>query len=74
MDKPESEVNIRVAKCGKCKNVVFVTVEHMMDKNSQKELSNCVKAGCDVETISLLEFKKLKIKKWCNTECDKKKK
>lgn len=66
---PDSEVKIRMATCGKCKNWVYTAVEHLMDKDSHKEMAKCVEAGCEVTTIPLLEYRKMKIGNHCNTEC-----
>lgn len=71
MDKPESEVKVRIARCGKCSAIVFVGLEHLLDKRGNKELSDCVKAGCNIETMPLLDYKKLKTDDWCNTKCNK---
>ncbi len=69
MDMQDSHVKVRIARCGKCNNIVFASVEHLMDKQGHKEMAECVKAGCNVETMELLKFRSLKIDEWCNTEC-----
>ena len=67
MNLPEEEVNIRVAKCGKCKKVLLTAVEHMMSKEGKKELADCAKDGCDISTIPLLEYRKLELE-WCDRD------
>lgn len=66
---PPEEVNVRLARCPKCKNPVYSAVEHTMSKDSHREMYQCVKSGCTVETISLLEYKKLNFEKFCDTKC-----
>lgn len=70
IDLPDEEVNIRIAKCGNCGNIVFVAVEHLMNKAAYKEMEKCIKNGCNVDTMKLLEYRKLSNIEWCNSKCN----
>lgn len=70
---PDEEVKVKLATCGDCGNPVMVSVLHTMSKESYKELSDCVKAGCNVMTMPLLSFKSMAISDWCDTKCKTKK-
>lgn len=66
---PDNKVKVRIARCGKCDNIVFTSIEHLMDKQSHKEMAECVQAGCNVETITLKQYRQLNVKDWCDTKC-----
>ncbi len=67
MDMEDKDVKVRMALCPKCSGLVLVSVEHLMSKESKKEMANLVKEGCDVKTIGLLEYKSSEIE-WHNRE------
>ena len=60
---PQEEVKVAISKCPTCKSPVRVAVEHKMNKKEfYKEV---VEFNLFVETIPLLEFRKLDFK-FCN--------
>lgn len=73
IDLPDSEIKIKIAKCGKCNKIVYVTMEHLMNKASHREFIKCIKSGCKEETMNLVEYRKLGNLEWCNTKCDQNK-
>lgn len=70
---PDEQVQVVMAKCPKCKHPVLVSIKHMISKRSAKEIADLVLEGCNVETISLLEYRQLvKEENWnmCDLKCE----
>ena len=63
MDKPESEVEVLVSLCTKCKCDVTVAIKNLLDKKETKKFyKEARKFNLDINTISLVDYRSLSSK------------
>ena len=64
---PDELVNVKISTCPKCNGYFRIAVEHLIDKNSEKEFYNEIKKyKLNIKTMPLLEYRN-ETNKWC--EC-----
>ena len=61
MDLPDSEVKVKMITCPQCNKIAMVAVEHTIDKYTKKEIGELVANGCNANTVSLIEYRKMDI-------------
>lgn len=63
-----SKVPVQIATCAKCDGTILVAVtKDGMSKETAKEFSKMMQAGCKINTINVLEARE---KKWCEEPCE----
>ena len=69
MDIAEEDVKVRMAMCQQCNNAVLVAIVHSIDKETNRDFAKLVSEGCDIKTISLLEYREQNIQLYCDSDC-----